>query len=167
MSKGKPFHDYEVMVGNIGSVYKGTSLAQATDAYMEYEGQSRIGYGRAAYEPVTLFCDGEIVQENTVPVLDFKGRPIWDDAVDVVRQWFRVRDTAMPAFVDMLCANLQAYRRNPPAAQSYWIVDDMGAEGPYLEEAANDKHLPEQAVICAASQEEAFEEFKRMNREGG
>lgn len=59
--------DYEVLVGNIGCVYKGTHGFDARVAYNTYVGQSKRGYGRAATEPVTLICDGEIVSEYGPP----------------------------------------------------------------------------------------------------
>lgn len=61
---------YQVIVGNIGAVYSGTSLDDATKAYAEYVGQSRLGYGRASGESVTLMADGEIRQEHAGTVED-------------------------------------------------------------------------------------------------
>ncbi len=55
---------YEVVVGNIGSVYSGNDLEEATKHYAEYVGQSRLGYGRAANEGVTLLANGEIKREH-------------------------------------------------------------------------------------------------------
>lgn len=54
----------EVVVGNIGTVYEGQDRAEADKVYAEYVRQSEGGYGRAAGEGVTLFVDGEIVQEH-------------------------------------------------------------------------------------------------------
>lgn len=50
---------FEVVVGNIGTVYRGPLLKEALMAFGEYSRQSREGYGRASGEPVTLFKDGE------------------------------------------------------------------------------------------------------------
>jgi len=60
MSKAKkqPSH-YEVLVGNIGTVYSGPLFKQALQDYGEYKRQSMGGYGRASGEPVTLVKDGE------------------------------------------------------------------------------------------------------------
>jgi len=55
---------YEVIVGNIGTVYRGNNHKKAVAIYREYAEQSRIGYGRAAGETVTLFSGGEPLLEH-------------------------------------------------------------------------------------------------------
>jgi hypothetical protein len=50
---------YEVVVGNIGTVYSGSNERQAQKDYVEYVEQSKTNYGRAAGESVTFFKDGE------------------------------------------------------------------------------------------------------------
>lgn len=60
-SKYKPF--YEVIVGNIGKVHEGTNLAAARRAYISYKSKSKSGVGRAAGENVTLWKDGDIIDE--------------------------------------------------------------------------------------------------------
>jgi hypothetical protein len=57
---------YEVIVGNIGSVYYGTDKAEAEACVAEYVDQSTSNYGRAAGEPVTLLEDGEPIYELSV-----------------------------------------------------------------------------------------------------
>lgn len=54
---------YEVLCGNIGTVYHGRRRSEALAYYREYVSMSEKGYGRAAQEPVTLFKDGEPEQE--------------------------------------------------------------------------------------------------------
>lgn len=56
---------YEVNVGNVGNVYEGESLAEARATYQEYVKLSKKGYGRAASEPVCLFCEakGGVIEE--------------------------------------------------------------------------------------------------------
>lgn len=54
---------YEVVVGNIGTVYSGTSKSDTAMTWIAYVDQSKSGKGRAGNEPVTMFCDGEIVKE--------------------------------------------------------------------------------------------------------
>lgn len=54
---------HEVVVGNIGTVYSGTSKLDALAKYKEYVSQSKANYGRAAGESVTLFTDNEIAKE--------------------------------------------------------------------------------------------------------
>jgi hypothetical protein len=56
--------DWEVVVGNIGSVYRGGRSDEAVSTYREYVKQSQSGRGRAGGEPVTLFRDGEIYREH-------------------------------------------------------------------------------------------------------
>lgn len=54
---------FEVIVGNIGTVYSGNNYMQAQTKYSAYVKQSREEYGRAAGETVTLFHNGEIRSE--------------------------------------------------------------------------------------------------------
>jgi hypothetical protein len=49
----------EVIVGNIGSVYRGHDETRARMHYNEYVDQSKSGRGRAGNELVTLFINGE------------------------------------------------------------------------------------------------------------
>lgn len=46
---------FEVIVGNIGSVYWGESLREALATYWEYVSLSMDDYGRAGGEDVTMF----------------------------------------------------------------------------------------------------------------
>ena len=55
--------NYEVIVGNIGTVYRGSNLVEANAAWGEYKLQSEANYGRAAGESVAFFKDGELVRE--------------------------------------------------------------------------------------------------------
>lgn len=50
---------YQVIVGNIGTVYDGESPIEANKAWGEYKKQSGTGVGRAAGEIVTLMKNGE------------------------------------------------------------------------------------------------------------
>lgn len=51
--------NYTVTVGNIGTVYEGTSSREAAETFDEYRAQSCDNYGRAVGEHVTLWKDGE------------------------------------------------------------------------------------------------------------
>ena len=55
---------YEVLVGNIGSVYLGGNQIEARKIYREYVSQSKTNYGRAGGEDVTLWEHGEIIREH-------------------------------------------------------------------------------------------------------
>jgi len=57
-------HEWEVIVGNIGTVYSGTNGFEARKKFSTYVKQSKTGYGRAAYEDVTLMKDGDMVKEH-------------------------------------------------------------------------------------------------------
>lgn len=54
---------YEIIVGNIGSVYYGTNPATAQIVYDEYIAQSQARYGRASGESVHWMVDGDLEQE--------------------------------------------------------------------------------------------------------
>jgi hypothetical protein len=55
--------EYQVVVGNIGTVHTGRNLRQAAQVWRSYRHGSMAGDGRGAGEPVTLFHNGEIVRE--------------------------------------------------------------------------------------------------------
>jgi hypothetical protein len=57
---------YEVIVGNIGSVYHGRSRAYAQKTHQSYVESSKEHAGARCYgEDVTLLVDGEIEHEHT------------------------------------------------------------------------------------------------------
>jgi len=56
-------HNYQVIVGNVGTVYEGTNGFTATRDYNSYVGISKRGIGRAGNEPVTMIKDDEIHKE--------------------------------------------------------------------------------------------------------
>ena len=60
----RPKPIYNVLVGNIGHVYAGTSLEKAKADFEEYKSQSINGYGRAAGEQVSLLENGEPLFEH-------------------------------------------------------------------------------------------------------
>lgn len=60
--KAKAIHQYEVVVGNIGTVYSGTYSSDAIMTFIAYSDKSERNEGRAAGESVTLFQDGEIAK---------------------------------------------------------------------------------------------------------
>ncbi len=57
---------YEVIVGNVGSVYHGRSRVKALATYVAYVTISKDQSGARCYgEDVTLLVDGEIDREHT------------------------------------------------------------------------------------------------------
>lgn len=55
---------FEVIVGNIGTVYSGSNFMKASCKFAEYVKQSKTGYGRAGGEDVTLMHNGEPRKEH-------------------------------------------------------------------------------------------------------
>jgi len=55
---------FEVICGNIGRVYNGSDKVEAQHYFDEYVTQSKRGVGRAGHETVTMFEDGELIQEH-------------------------------------------------------------------------------------------------------
>lgn len=55
---------YQVIVGNIGTVYDGSNMIEANRTYGEYKRQSLSGIGRAGGESVTLMDGEEIKYEH-------------------------------------------------------------------------------------------------------
>lgn len=60
--------EYEVIVGNIGTVCNVSSKQAADGVYAVYKEQSIKGYGRASGEPVTMTKNEEIIKE-WVPIV--------------------------------------------------------------------------------------------------
>ena len=58
-----PLSEYELIVGNIGTVYSGSSKKEALKHYSIYVKQSKTGRGRAGGEDVTLMQNGEPIKE--------------------------------------------------------------------------------------------------------
>ncbi len=52
---------YEVIVGNVGTVYTGESRREARLTFACYLDRSKSNHGRCAGESVTLLADGEEV----------------------------------------------------------------------------------------------------------
>jgi len=63
LAETEPEPEWEVIVGNIGTVYSGPDEELAKIKYESYVEDSGLNSGRAAGENVVLMCDGEIVQE--------------------------------------------------------------------------------------------------------
>lgn len=57
-------HKWEVVAGNVGTVYDDLSESGARATYNAYVKFSKDGEGRVGGENVTLFRDGEIVEEH-------------------------------------------------------------------------------------------------------
>ena len=54
---------YTVIVGNLGTVYVGSNLVGAKEAFREYKNQSKNKYGRVAGESVVMMKNGELKKE--------------------------------------------------------------------------------------------------------
>ena len=59
--------EYQVIVGNVGTVYSGSNWREAGKSYREYIAISKSGCTRAAGEQVTLMENGEIKREYNPP----------------------------------------------------------------------------------------------------
>jgi hypothetical protein len=60
-------NQWEVVVGNLGAVYRGSNGFEAIKQFNEYRHGSKIQYGRIANEPVTLMRNGEVHSDYAVP----------------------------------------------------------------------------------------------------
>ena len=68
---------YEVTVGNIGCVHRGSNKKEARGVFADYKRRSRSGSGRAAGESVTLWEDTEPIDEYIGTVQD-RDSTTWD-----------------------------------------------------------------------------------------
>lgn len=59
---------YEIIVGNVGTVCRTCNGTAAVKAYNEQVENSKAAFGRAAGEPVTMMRDGEPTREYHPPV---------------------------------------------------------------------------------------------------
>lgn len=59
--------EYQVIVGNLGTVYSGPSRRMAQTTYAVYVKGSKKGYCRYWKEPVTLIAGDEIADEFSYP----------------------------------------------------------------------------------------------------
>ena len=55
----------EIIVGNVGTVYRGEDFREAWKTYTAYLLKSKQGVGRAANESVVWIRDGDVFQEHT------------------------------------------------------------------------------------------------------
>ena len=65
---------YEVICGNIGTVYHGNDGRTATRVFNTYRELSLSGIGRAGNEAVTLFDNGEIAAELLPSIEESEGQ---------------------------------------------------------------------------------------------
>ena len=56
-------NDYSIVVGNVGTIYRGSNGFEARVEYNRAIGRSKRGGGRDAGEPVTLTMNGEPIAE--------------------------------------------------------------------------------------------------------
>lgn len=67
----KPRHTYEVVVGNVGSVYCGHFKREAVSVFLYYVNASKKHFGSRSYgESVVLFTDSEIEREHVGTQVD-------------------------------------------------------------------------------------------------
>lgn len=69
---------YEVVVGNVGTIYSGSSKKEATKRYNSAVKSSKLNSGRDAGESVTLFCDSDICKEHVGPQSYMEEAETWD-----------------------------------------------------------------------------------------
>jgi hypothetical protein len=65
-----PCKTFEVIVGNIGTVYSGNNYMQACMKFQEYKSLSMKGVGRASNEPVTIIQGNNIKREHLPPTTE-------------------------------------------------------------------------------------------------
>ena len=93
----KAAHDYEVVVGNIGTVYSGRNGFEANKTFGAYVSQSKSNYGRASGESVVLFKDGEITREHEGTVENPRRRSRRNPPAKSARRKIQARQRRNPA----------------------------------------------------------------------
>jgi len=61
---------YEVIVGNIGSVYCGNRAKEAVTHFEEYKRQSIAGFGRAGGESIVILVDSQDIYKEFIGTMD-------------------------------------------------------------------------------------------------
>ena len=67
---------FEVIVGNIGTVYCGDDRLIATEEFRQYKALSQAQYGRCSGEPVDMFENGEHGEQEPG---EGPGLPRWNE----------------------------------------------------------------------------------------
>lgn len=72
-------HEFEVIVGNVGVVYKGSDRYEGHMCFMHYFDYSVHNVGRAAGESVTFMRDGDTIAEwlGDVDTREMMGELAW------------------------------------------------------------------------------------------
>ena len=77
---------YQIIVGNVGTVLDTNNQEEAHKTYNEYCEISKSGVGRAGREQVSLFEDGEPIQEYSCPA-----DPSWKEVLEKT-DWALLRE---------------------------------------------------------------------------
>ena len=78
---------WEVIVGNIGRVYAGSSSTEAKRKYASYVKAAKAKYGRASGESVSLWKDGDVVKEHEPSSYPYTSNPAKGKKIPV--RWVR------------------------------------------------------------------------------
>ena len=62
--------NYSVVVGNIGTVYRGPDRWEALESFVAYQRLSQSNSGRAGGETVTFMDNDEILEQYIPPQMD-------------------------------------------------------------------------------------------------
>lgn len=57
-------NNYQIIVGNVGTVYTGSNGFKVRKIYGNYKRQSQENYGRAAGENVTVLMNDDVLYEH-------------------------------------------------------------------------------------------------------
>jgi len=76
MPEPKAADNLIVVVGNIGTVYDGSSRTEANRKFREYVKQSKETGCRASGEEVTLFAGGEVILREYRPAIHLPGKTV-------------------------------------------------------------------------------------------
>lgn len=63
-------NNYAVIVGNIGTVYRGPDRWEALENFVAYQRLSQSNRGRAGGEMVTLMDNNDIIEQYIPPQMD-------------------------------------------------------------------------------------------------
>jgi hypothetical protein len=98
---------FQVVVGNLGTVYSGDNREEAVERYFAYCDQADLPWGRASGEPVTLLSYGdvewekagksdEVVEYDEMPYSDIDLNEVCNHLAQITKEFWEAHRRSRP-----------------------------------------------------------------------